>query len=1083
MHIHRLLICIATVHLLLSTAHPQGQIVDDSRNLYLKETTIQGNGSRGPYPLPDYFILSETEIVSLAGRSMMRHLDYSMDYDAGEITFQNPVPEGTSIHISYHRLPIGLKRSYSHRRLVRSTTQDEIKIEPGEISSGRALDLPDMSQLRIGGSKSLGISLGSDRDLSLEQALRLNITGTIAKDIEVVALLSDQSSPLQPEGTTQTLEELDKVAIELRGKHVQATFGDYTLSLQNTEFGRFNRKLQGAMGQLTYPTGHLNISGASSKGIFTTNRFMGIEGNQGPYQLKNDNGSVNIIILGGTERVWIDGEPMRRGEHNDYTIEYANGQITFTRHRLITAESRIVVDFEYIDEDYRRSLYAGNGSLSLGGEKVQADVTFFRESDDRDDPLSVMLSDADRNILAAAGDDTDAATNDSTNTRLPLPHSHNLADVHLRLATGVLDLSGEFGVSQYDKNTFSVLDDDDNVGQAVQFKGLLNPPSIALGNRNMGRIELAGFYRHIGKDFQEIGRRVQAEYDRRWDLPSTLISASEEVGELSAVYRPHQASIFGFGTGRIERGREFEATRDEFRTDLTLQAFPEIHYLLERIESHDRTEPDSISTIERNWIRHTLQSGYTLWKLKPIVKLEGERKEERYSGQLTDGFKFYEIDGGLSTHGFKTCSFFTGFMYRKDWDFEERWLDKSESKTIRGGLTFKEWKSLSASAEYTNRSKHFLDMSGTDRTTDLADFKMNYAPLNRAVSSNLRYQVSSMQAARKDRQFIDVGEWKGNYRFDEQTKEYIYDPGKQESRYLLRTQTVGDFEPVIELKTNLNVRIRPSNLFEKRREPPSRLTRWLSMVESETVLKIDETTKEQDTWAIYLLDLSKFQQDSTTVEGRMTLRQDLFILPQNQKLNVRLRYEQSDDESNQFIDQETSEHIGEERLRVEESVRLRSKISGRFDLQGELKMRQNRRQAGEQITYNIHSNIFSADIGYRPRSPIEVSLKSAYSRDEDRNSEQRSLSFSLSPGLSYSLPGKGRARAEASWTHVSVDRTDLLLFYTMAGGKKQGNNFDWSFNLDYRLHRYVTILISYTGRSEPDRPVIHTGRAEMRAFF
>jgi hypothetical protein len=91
--------------------------------------------------------------------------------------------------------------------------------------------------------------------------------------------------------------------------------------------------------------------------------------------------------------------------------------------------------------------------------------------------------------------------------------------------------------------------------------------------------------------------------------------------------------------------------------------------------------------------------------------------------------------------------------------------------------------------------------------------------------------------------------------------------------------------------------------------------------------------------------------------------------------------------------------------------------------------------------------------------------------------------MSLSPGFSYSFLRRGRARAEFSWTHVGVDRTDLPLFYTMAGGKKRGNNYEWSFNLDYRLHQYVTALISYTGRSEPDRMVIHSGRAEMRAFF
>ena len=1065
------------------------QVNDDHDGLSLlrKEATLQGNGTRGPYSLPDYFILAETERVEVSGTFLTRGLEYVIDYDSGEITFQEEITAGTCINVMYKRLPISLKRSYLHRKMVRQEAAPRRSHIVKEMPPEKRIDLPDMSGLRIGGSKSLGISLGSDRDLSLEQSLRVNITGQIAKNVEVVALLSDQSSPLQPEGTTQTLEELDKVSIELRGKHVRAAFGDYTLSHQKTVFGRLDRKLQGALGELNLSSSQVAVSGASSKGTFTTNRFMGLEGNQGPYQLQAEDGSINIIVLAGTERVWIDGEFMTRGQNNDYTIEYANGQITFTRHRLITSESRIVIDFEYIDEEYRRSLYTGRGSLSLGGEKLRMGVTFFNEADDKNDPLGVILSDTDRVIISAAGDDPDNAfryTDDgSTKVFLPLPRSHSLADLDLNFSSGTVELSGEMGLSRYDANTFSNLDDSDNIGEAYIVTGALKPLLMRLGRRPLGNIELSGFYRRCGEHFQPVGRTVSAEYNRRWNLSSDLNPETEEVSELNAIYRPYRESAFSFGWGRIERGTAFKGSRKEIRSDFVVKDLPQIHYMFESIESRNGNDPDSIGLVESDWTRHHFRSEYTFWKFKPKINVEGERKEDIQFGRVSDGFKFYDIETGLSTLSLKTVGIHTGFGLRKDWEFEGRWLETSESKTFKQGFTLKEWRSLSISSEYTRRIKHYVETSGSDRTTDLADFKINYAPFNRAVRSAIRYQISSLQAAKKERQYIDIGEWKGNYRFDELTDEYIYDPGKQESRFLLRTVTVGDFEPIIELKANLNLKIQPDIYFAQKQGDKSKLARWLSMLETETVLKIEEKSKEKDKWAIYLFDMTKFQQDRTTVDGRITFRQDLFLLPRRQKLNIRLRFERSDGENNQLVEQGSSQTFGEERLRTAESVRIRSKIATFFDFQGEFKKERNMRKLHNRTTYDIRSKVFSTDIGYRPRPAMELSFESTIDLDTDRQSNQRSLALTLSPGVSYSILLKGRARTNIAWTHVSVESEDLPLYYTMAGGRKLGNNIDWSFTLDYRLQKYVTALFSYTGRSEPNRPAIHSGRAEMRAFF
>src|SRR4030095_7789150 len=114
--------------------------------------------------------------------------------------------------------------------------------------------------------------------------------------------------------------------------------------------------------------------------------------------------------IAGSERVYLDGVLMIRGETNDYTIDYSSGQVTFSNTRLITNASRIVVDFEYTDKKYSRSFIAGQTKTSLFKDRLNLSVSYFRERDDKDKPIDFILNDTDRAILSQAGNDRLKAT-------------------------------------------------------------------------------------------------------------------------------------------------------------------------------------------------------------------------------------------------------------------------------------------------------------------------------------------------------------------------------------------------------------------------------------------------------------------------------------------------------------------------------------------------------------------------------------------------------------------------------------------------------------------------------------------------
>jgi hypothetical protein len=370
--------------------------------------------------LPHEFIAAGSDTFLAGVRILKRGEDYSINYRSGTVTFSKSLvtvllsDSSSLVLIRYLYFPFRFQESYAHRKLLilkDSTGADSLRI----VRPKGTFEIEDIfgPNLQKSGSIVRGFTVGSNRDFSLNSGLRLQLAGKIASDIEVAASLTDENTPIQPEGTTQTLQEFDKVFVEIKSTSLSATLGDFNLDLGGSEFGRISRKLQGAEGTAEYRAGGVSgsvvISGAITRGKFNTNQFSGQEGVQGPYRLVGRNGEPAIIVIAGTERVYINGDRQVRGEVNDYTIDYSTGEVIFTTKRLITAASRIVIDFEYTDRQFSRSLFAVQSVSNFFDNKARLAVTYLREADDPDAPIDFSISDSARTILQNAGNNRDKA--------------------------------------------------------------------------------------------------------------------------------------------------------------------------------------------------------------------------------------------------------------------------------------------------------------------------------------------------------------------------------------------------------------------------------------------------------------------------------------------------------------------------------------------------------------------------------------------------------------------------------------------------------------------------------------------------
>ena len=382
-----------------------------------REATITVSSRDTVVYLPHQLIVANSEVFKLDSMLLGSGKDYVLDDRFGAVRFlPNLIAElhrDTLSHkffARYQVFPFTLKEHYQHKELI--VREDTLLGKETKVSRPTSVfSVDDLfgANLQKSGSIVRGFTIGSNQDLSLTSGFRMQMAGKIASDVEVVAALTDENTPIQPEGNTQTLSEIDKVFVEIRSTDVTATLGDFNIDFSGNEFGGYHRKLQGAKGLANYHTGFANgsivLSGAINRGKFNTNQFQGLEGVQGPYRLAGQNNERNIIIIAGTEKVYVDGELMTRGETNDYVIDYASGEVTFTSRRLITGVSRIVIDFEYTDRQFTRNLLGAKGGTNLFNDRIGLNVTMIREADDQDAPIDVSLSDSDKIILRNAGGD------------------------------------------------------------------------------------------------------------------------------------------------------------------------------------------------------------------------------------------------------------------------------------------------------------------------------------------------------------------------------------------------------------------------------------------------------------------------------------------------------------------------------------------------------------------------------------------------------------------------------------------------------------------------------------------------------
>lgn len=352
-------------------------------------------------------INSSAFVLKRKNNSIVDTSYYQVDFLKATLTFKKPV-DSDSIIINYLKYPDFLTKTYQQLDediIAENNDNNQTLYKLKQPNSNKSF-IP-FDGLTTSGSISRGVTVGNNQNSVLNSELDLQITGKLNNKVSLRASIQDANIPLQESGYSQRLDEFDQVFIELFSDHWNVRAGDIDLVSTNSYFSSFSKRVQGlnfniSLGEQEKQTS-LFAAGAIVRGQFTTDQFTAQEGNQGPYKLKGPNGELFVLIVSGSEIVYVNGVVVKRGEDQDYIIDYNAGEIIFNSTFPITSEMRISVDYQFTERNYTR--FVGFGGGQFESKHLNVGVSVYSENDAKNQPLQQNLSEEQIEILANAGDD------------------------------------------------------------------------------------------------------------------------------------------------------------------------------------------------------------------------------------------------------------------------------------------------------------------------------------------------------------------------------------------------------------------------------------------------------------------------------------------------------------------------------------------------------------------------------------------------------------------------------------------------------------------------------------------------------
>lgn len=1061
-----------------------------------------------------------TEVLAVEGpQGVLEATRYRVLGPVGALSLSEPFAEATRLIVRYRYDPI-LLPGFAQWRVPEAVgtaarPRDRAR-SSAQVDSTRNVTDPGLLQIR--GSKTVSVQGGTNRDAVVDQGLNLSITGRLTETIGVRAEISDENLPITPEGNTEELSDLDQVRIQLFGPRGRATLGDFRIDAPLGRFVPYQRKLQGLELVGVDARGRVKLLGGAPQGRRVEQEIFGREGVQGPYELLDVRATGTRFIVAGSERVWVNGALMTRGEDNDYTIDYVRSTVTFTSRRPIDVSSRIAIDFETSDTGYRRNVIGAQVD-SLGVGSLRFGLAVLREGDDPDRPRDRSLEPEEIEALEQAGDDPEAARSAGVRRTDPGEGSYVedftlegerffvLADTTGSGKGGDFDVdfrfvgarNGEYRVRGVDVEgdlTFEYVgagEGDYAIGRTLPLPSVTD---VVVARAQWGVDETTGFVRAEWNHTAHDANRFS-------DLDDSDNEASafsfEAVGPRWFGDDEHGLSVHA----RAERIEEDFYALGRLRAPFFYQAW--------NLQQDQRDVAEDFADVGAAWngSHRTLDFGWQTLRRRGVYR--GQRWTSSGSGQLVGPFHFRHAlaatradreGAGASDRDDRRLRLqwrdrgLVPFVEGRSERFEDRQLTRTRgfrSETVETGLDWTGRGRVAWSHEVADslRAGDFsfardvsqvrarggvggagqrVDVDLTWRRTELPDDLKETTRLavlgydlqipERGLALDLDYRVSNEQNRVLGREIVFVGLGEGD--FDLEGNPVGVNQGDYDVVFTPTDSLVRSTE--VELSSRLDV------------QPATDRFGGFSNV---LLWQLTERSRTEDIGRLLRLDPGVLRDPDTTVFGEQRIRNELTLLRRVRRFDLRVDHERTEGLDQRF------ENGPEERRRRTTNARFESELvagfSVRLDAGAETRTRESTDTTNPlRRSYEVDDLTAATSLRWRRDRSTRLGLEARWTdRSESRTPIEQTI-LALSPSVTSAVFGvQATVQARLAQVEESSDPNVTRPFFF----ERPGTQRSASIRVQWGGSGNLSVSFRFSVRDEPDRPLRQDLGVETRARF
>ncbi len=1128
---------------------------------------------------------------------------YKINYGEGKVIIDRkkvpPTFNTDSLRFSYKTFPYLFSAETKHKDISRVRTDIQGRTDPFSYNfETKSDDLFKMEGLNKSGSISRGISFGNNQNLVVNSNLNLQLSGHLTNNVDILLAATDNNIPIQPDGNTQQLQEFDKVFIQFSNANTKLIAGDFQLMRPSGYFMNFYKKSQGISFStirkiIPDQTTDTNKAGlyrtslnlAVSRGKFARNQIQGVESNQGPYRLKGAENELFIIVLSGTEKVYIDGRLMNRGQENDYIIDYNTGELTFTAKQLITKDKRIVVEFQYSDKNYTRSLV--HFSNDYEKDKLKTHLHVYSEQDNKNQPLQQDLSTEQKKLMYRIGDSLSLAVSpnidsiawntkevlykkvdtiigtqihtavyiyntDSTKASYRLAFSNvgqgngnykqiasnangkvfqwimpdtitgklngNFEPVlqlitpkKKQMVTAGMDyafrknttLAVEAAVSKNDLNTFSAANSSDDVGYALRMNfNDLTPLSKHMGHddndtSNSGILLLSNVnYEYVQNYFSPVERYRSIEFERDWNRTTVNVLNDQHIIGAGVGLSKKTIGSVGYRFNAFLEGNNYTANKHFANFNLH-QKSTSVFY--------DASFLQSRSANNTSFYRH--KSGVSQ-KIKFVtIGLKDEFEQNKFSiaptakdSLLSNSYRFWEWQ--VFAQNSDTTKNRYGLNYRQRTDYAVKngvrttLLNRSAFAESYGG--YYEWlqnpnNQFKINATY--RRLQIIDSALTLQKPDnslVARVEYNLRALKGVIYSNTYYEVGSGLEVKKEFSYLEVPAGQGVYTWIDYDSNGVKELNEFEVARFSNTATyikvytpTNDYVKIFSNQFSQTLMIKPAAVWAVKKG----IRKFISLFANQASYRVDRKLTGNDYKKAYNPFLT--ETNSTSLAAlNSSFRNTLFINQLSSVFSVDLNY--------QDVRNKTLLVNGFDQLtNVYKQVQIRWNMTQQTSFNMDYK--DGRKSSSSQYftmrDYSIKYYEAEPKFNYQPNTSFRASVSFKYTdRKNNRFTNMDSLqtlrggetSFLSDYGMEikYNVLDKGSLNLKANFIKIKYNGiANSSIGFEMLDGLKTGKNLTWGMSYQRTLSNNLQLSLTYDGRKSPASKAIHTGGAQIRAYF